>query len=120
MTFPDTLTSISRYFLVSSNIAVLDLSNTNITRIDDGAFESAHGMTEITFPSTLTKLGEQNIDARGVFYNCNNLLILHFKGTNVPTLGGRVFEGTQFTTTHNVGQCIYTPAGVISQDYRSA
>ena len=60
----------------------------NITRIDDYAFENSEYLTEVTIPVTVESIG------RNAFGNCQNLKDVYFLSEVPPQIGTDLFCGT--------------------------
>lgn len=60
-----------------------------LTRVHDHAFSGAAGLTQITFPESLTLLGEE------LFSGCDQLEKVYFRGDAPEWIGSNPFEETQ-------------------------
>ena len=67
------------------NLTTIDLSNTKVTSIDEGAFYGCSKLTTITLPSTLTTIGNS------AFWNCSSLASFSVPAS-VTTIGAQVFN----------------------------
>ena len=67
------------------NLTTIDLSNTKVTSIGEGAFRDCSKLTTITLPSTLTTIGIY------AFWNCSSLTSFSVPGS-VTTIGAQVFD----------------------------
>ena len=67
------------------NLTTIDLSNTKVTSIGEGAFRDCSELTTITLPSTLTTIGIY------AFWNCSSLTSFSVPGS-VTTIGAQVFD----------------------------
>ena len=62
-----------------------------VTTLGEYAFYRCTGLTEITFPITLTTIGRDAWDGKGVFIGCTNLTEIDLK--NVTSIGRQAFYG---------------------------
>ena len=67
------------------NLTTIDLSNTKVESIGEGAFYSCSKLTTITLPSTLTTIGNS------AFRNCSSLTSFSVPGS-VTTIGAQAFD----------------------------
>ena len=67
------------------NLTTIDLSNTKVESIGEGAFYSCSKLTTITLPSTLTTIGN------AAFFFCSSLASFSVPGS-VTTIGSMVFD----------------------------
>ena len=67
------------------NLTTIDLSNTKVTSIGEGAFRDCSKLETITLPSTLTTIGIY------AFWNCSSLTSFSVPGS-VTTIGAQVFD----------------------------
>lgn len=68
-----------------------------LTRVHDHAFSGAAGLTQITFPESLTLLGEE------LFSGCDQLEKVYFRGDAPEWTGRNPFEETQATLYYLYG-----------------
>ena len=69
----------------ASKVSYLDLSETNIKEIRQGAFADCSNLSEIIFNENLSKIGNN------AFMNCPSLNRIDLRSTNLEILGGSVF-----------------------------
>ena len=69
----------------ASKVSYLDLSETNIKEIRQGAFADCSNLSEIIFNENLSKI------ANNAFMNCPSLNRIDLRNTNLEILGGSVF-----------------------------
>lgn len=69
----------------ASKVSYLDLSETNIKEIRQGAFADCSNLSEIVFNTNLNKI------ANNAFMNCPSLTKIDLRNTNLEILGGSVF-----------------------------
>ena len=112
ITLPATLTSIgiSAFAECSSLARVLNLENTKVTGIGNGAFRHCSSLAEITFPASLKNIGtyafqdasfeEITLPASltsiegGAFYGCSSLArVLNLENTQLAGIGNNAFYG---------------------------
>ena len=68
----------------------------NVQRIPAKLFSHCTGLTEITFPNSVTAINDS------AFYNCDHLTTMTFKGIQPPTFGTDVFSGVPSNCIVNV------------------
>ena len=82
---------------------VLNLENTQLTKILNGAFNGCTALAEITFPNTLTSIGQY------AFLNCKSLTrVVNLENTQLTSISSELFSGCSSLTE------IALPAGVTS------
>ena len=78
-----------------------------VTEIANKAFENCTGLTTVTIPESLTKIG------RRVFYGCSNLETVNYNAVNCSYYDATqpaywLFEGCEKLTTVNIGDNVET------------
>ncbi len=93
VTFPSTLKEIGKSAFGScANITEVDLSDTQVTVIDDYAFVYCYGIEQVILPSTLNKIGEHTFDY------CTNLISISTIPAGVTEIGRYAFRKCAFET----------------------
>ncbi len=106
--FNEKLEIINPDAFATSNIKIVDLSQTSLKYIEDYAFEKCKMLEKVYFPSTLIALGH------GVFERCKNLKELDFSHTNLTRIGDYCFRKSNLeniylpSTLNFIGNGIFT------------
>ncbi len=83
-----------------NSIKVLDLSDTQITTIDDEAFKNCSTLTEIILPKILKTIGESAFDG------CNSLTSINLSDcTNLQSIGDGAFHECRSLTSIDLSGC---------------
>ena len=89
-------------FIRCKQLDMVDLSYTNIRRIEDYAFYACTSLSTISLPTRLTSIG------RSAFYNCLQLHKVDLSKRMVEELGPRAFSGCINLETINFGDKLKT------------
>lgn len=90
VSLPSTLETINEYtFANCGNLRSIDLSGTNVKKIDSWAFEGCDNLTTIVFPSTLETIGSS------AFNSCMKIQEIDLSNTKLTTIGEYAFQSCQ-------------------------
>lgn len=94
-----------RSFSGCSNIEELDLSNSKLTSIPEGAFAYCKNLKTIKLPSTITSIGDE------AFYNCQSLTNIEgLDKCNLKSIGSAAFSNCKSLENLDFSQSTFTNA----------
>ena len=92
-----------RSFSGCSNIEELDLSNSKLTSIPEGAFAYCKNLKTIKLPSTITSIGDE------AFYNCQSLTNIEgLDKCNLKSIGSAAFSNCKALENLDFSQSTFT------------
>lgn len=92
-----------RSFSGCSNIEELDLSNSKLTSIPEGAFAYCKNLKTIKLPSTITSIGDE------AFYNCQSLTNIEgLDKCNLKSIGSAAFSNCKSLENLDFSQSTFT------------
>ena len=92
-----------RSFSGCSNIEELDLSNSKLTSIPEGAFAYCKNLKTIKLPSTITSIGDE------AFYNCQSLINIEgLDKCNLKSIGSAAFSNCKALENLDFSQSTFT------------
>ena len=92
-----------RSFSGCSNIEELDLSNSKLTSIPEGAFAYCKNLKTIKLPSTITSIGDE------AFYNCQSLTNIEgLDKCNLKSIGSAAFSNCKALKNLDFSQSTFT------------
>ena len=92
-----------RSFSGCSNIEELDLSNSKLTSIPEGAFAHCKNLKTIKLPSTITSIGDE------AFYNCQSLTNIEgLDKCNLKSIGSAAFSNCKALENLDFSQSTFT------------
>ena len=92
-----------RSFSGCSNIEELDLSNSKLTSIPEGAFAYCKNLKTIKLPSTITSIGDE------AFYNCQSLTNIEgLDRCNLKSIGSATFSNCKALENLDFSQSTFT------------
>lgn len=92
-----------RSFSGCSNIEELDLSNSKLTSIPEGAFAYCKNLKTIKLPSTITSIGDE------AFYNCQSLTNIEgLDKCNLKSIGSATFSNCKALENLDFSQSTFT------------
>lgn len=92
-----------RSFSGCSNIEELDLSNSKLTNIPEGAFAYCKNLKTIKLPSTITSIGDE------AFYNCQSLTNIEgLDKCNLKSIGSAAFSNCKALENLDFSQSTFT------------
>lgn len=92
-----------RSFSGCSNIEELDLSNSKLTSIPEGAFAYCKNLKTIKLPSTITSIGDE------AFYNCQSLTNIEgLNKCNLKSIGSAAFSNCKSLENLDFSQSTFT------------
>ena len=92
-----------RSFSGCSNIEELDLSNSKLTSIPEGAFAYCKNLKTIKLPSTITSIGDE------AFYNCQSLTNIEgLDRCNLKSIGSAAFSNCKALENLDFSQSTFT------------
>ena len=92
-----------RSFSGCSNIEELDLSNSKLTSIPEGAFAYCKNLKTIKLPSTITSIGDE------AFYNCQSLTNIEgLDNCNLKSIGSAAFSNCKALENLDFSQSTFT------------
>lgn len=92
-----------RSFSRCSNIEELDLSNSKLTSIPEGAFAYCKNLKTIKLPSTITSIGDE------AFYNCQSLTNIEgLDKCNLKSIGSAAFSNCKSLENLDFSQSTFT------------
>lgn len=84
--FPATLQTLGKNAFAKNNLTSIDLSNTQVTTLSEGAFSDNTKLKSITLPACLTSIGQE------AFSNNQALATLNLSSTSIKTIGQKAFK----------------------------
>ena len=84
------------YYINNNLVTSLNNIPNSVTRIGNGAFYKANGLTSVSIPSNITAIGSN------AFKNCSNLAVIDINATSLTSIGSDAFLGCTKLKTVNL------------------